>query len=169
MKNLIGKILLIEELLVGKSECLIMRSPNIYEELDIDSMKHLIKLLKNSIKHQKVVNNYSEQKNKEYYDSISCVALRSNPKIIIKKDHLYLIHDETFDTLKIGRSSNPKSRLAQLQCATSNSLNILYVIKECGCYEKDIHKKYKDLRLASEWFINDGSIVDFFKSGLMPF
>jgi hypothetical protein len=168
MKNLIEKILLIEELLVGKSECLIIRSPNMYEELDIDSMKYLIKLLKNSIKHQKAVNNYSEHKNKEYYDSMAYCFIKQ-PKTIDKKDDLYLIHDETFDTLKIGRSKNPKSRLTQLQCATSNTLNILYIINGCGNKEKELHKKYAGLRLASEWFVNDGSIIRFFKAGLVPF
>jgi hypothetical protein len=168
MKNLIEKILLIEELLVGKSECLIIRSPNMYEELDIDSMKYLIKLLKNSIKHQKAVNNYSEHKNKEYYDSMAYCFIKQ-PKTIDKKDDLYLIHDETFDTLKIGRSKNPKSRLNQLQCATSNSLNILFVKKDLGSKEKELHGLFDKLRLSSEWFKNDGQIIKYFNEILQPF
>jgi hypothetical protein len=106
-----------------------------------------------------------ERQTKEYL--ISYKKMLSEKKVI--RDDLYLIHDETFDTLKIGRSKNPKSRLTQLQCATSNTLNILYIINGCGNKEKELHKKYAGLRLASEWFVNDGSIIRFFKAGLVPF
>jgi hypothetical protein len=81
-----------------------------------------------------------------------------------KKDNLYLIKDITNNTLKIGRSVDAKSRLRSLQVSTSNKLELLYEIKGEGEEEESTHAKFKKLRLASEWFKYDDSIIYYFKN-----
>lgn len=84
-----------------------------------------------------------------------------------KTDDLYLIHDIDLDKLKIGRSNNPKSRLKQLQIATSNKLELLFVIKDKGYLEAQIHAFFKSINTNSEWFENDGQIIKYFKEELL--
>lgn len=84
-----------------------------------------------------------------------------------KPDDLYLIHDVVLDKLKIGRSNNPKSRLKQLQIATSNKLELLFVIKGKGNLEAQIHSFFNSINTNSEWFDNDGQIIKYFKEELL--
>lgn len=79
------------------------------------------------------------------------------------KDHLYLITNIERSRLKIGRSKNPEARLKQLQISSHEKLLILFVIDFSGDYEKDIHSEFKNLRLNSEWFFYDESIINKFK------
>lgn len=79
-------------------------------------------------------------------------------------DHLYLILDENNNTLKIGRSRNPHERISTLQVSTSNRLKLLHTLKDMGSIEKEVHEQFSHLRLASEWFLYDPSIIYFFTS-----
>lgn len=81
----------------------------------------------------------------------------------VRVTDLYLIHDLDSNTLKIGHSKNCKSRLQQLQIATSHRLELLFVLKGEGYLEKDYHERYCYLKIKSEWFINDGEIISHFK------
>lgn len=84
-----------------------------------------------------------------------------------KSDDLYLIHDIVLDKLKIGRSNNSESRLKQLQIATSNKLELLFVINGKGYLEAQLHAFFKNINTNSEWFENDGQIVKYFKEELL--
>ena len=75
---------------------------------------------------------------------------------------LYLIKDVNLNTLKIGRSNDCKKRLQTLQNATSNKLELIFVIKHKSTIEFEIHKRFNHLRLASEWFKYDESIINLF-------
>lgn len=85
----------------------------------------------------------------------------------ITVDDLYLIRDTVDNALKIGRSKNPKSRLSQLQLSTSHNLELLQSAKGKGFMEKSLHKRFASIRLASEWFKNDGSIIKYFEEELL--
>lgn len=76
-----------------------------------------------------------------------------------KKDYLYLIINEESNHLKIGRSVNPKSRLKQLQVASHDKLQLLFMIPDVGETEKDMHEVFNHLRVNSEWFKYDYSII----------
>lgn len=78
-------------------------------------------------------------------------------------DHLYLIHDTVLNALKIGRSKNPKQRLKTLQFSTCNNLELICVCNDIGGQEKETHEKFKDIRLASEWFQYHEDIINHFK------
>jgi len=80
------------------------------------------------------------------------------------EDHLYLIHDTILNTLKIGRSNNPKARLRSLQTATANKLELLHIVEKAGFMESKIHLEFEDYRLASEWFFYEETIVNYIKT-----
>lgn len=101
-----------------------------------------------------------EERQKEEY-SIECEK-RFNQKEITPV-HLYLILNESENTLKIGRSKNPEKRIKQLQCATGDKLILLKVANSMGKNEMDTHKKFNHLRLNAEWFKNDDSIIEYFE------
>lgn len=85
----------------------------------------------------------------------------------ITVDDLYLIRDTVDNALKIGRSKNPKSRLSQLQLSTSHNLELLQSVKGKGYMEKELHNHFSSIRLASEWFKDDGTIIKYFKENLL--
>lgn len=82
-------------------------------------------------------------------------------------DDLYLILDATDNAVKIGRSKKPSSRISQLQTSTSHKLELLYKIEGKGYLEKELHKRFADIRLKSEWFKNDGTIIKYFNEELL--
>jgi hypothetical protein len=77
-------------------------------------------------------------------------------------DDLYFIESED-GFVKIGRSNNPKKRLSAIQSGNHKELSILKTFKNKGCYEPDIHKKFKDLCIRGEWFKMSDEIKDFIK------
>lgn len=77
--------------------------------------------------------------------------------------YLYLIHDTIQNTLKIGITANPKNRFRNLQLATSNKLVMLYALKGKAHLEKELHKEFAEIRLASEWFEYDERIIERYK------
>ena len=80
------------------------------------------------------------------------------------QDYLYLIHDTVQNTLKIGITANPKNRFRNIQLATSNKLVMLYALKGKAHLEKELHKEFAEIRLASEWFKYDERIIERYKS-----
>ena len=93
---------------------------------------------------------------------------KENPIVREKKDtshdYLYLIHDTVQNTLKIGITRNPKNRFRNIQLATSNKLVMLYALKGKAHLEKELHKEFADIRLASEWFKYDERIIERYKN-----
>lgn len=79
------------------------------------------------------------------------------------KSYLYLIKDKDLNRLKIGKTVNPKSRLKQLQCASSNKFEMLFAIPNIGYMEKDVHKMLAKFKTNGEWFVNDKTIINYFE------
>lgn len=82
----------------------------------------------------------------------------------VSQDYLYLIHDTINNTLKIGITANPKNRFRNIQLATSNKLVMLYALKGKAHLEKELHKEFAEIRLASEWFKYDERIIERYKN-----
>ena len=80
------------------------------------------------------------------------------------QDYLYLIHDTINNTLKIGITANPTNRFRNIQLATSNKLVMLYALKGKAHLEKELHKEFAEIRLASEWFQYDERIIEKYKT-----
>ena len=76
--------------------------------------------------------------------------------------NLYLIHNTMQNTLKIGISADPNKRLRTLQTSTGDYLTLIFDIKGKAHLEKELHKEFEDIRLASEWFKYDKRIIERF-------
>jgi len=69
---------------------------------------------------------------------------------------LYIIECEGTNLIKIGRTNNPKLRLANLQSGCPYRLSILVVLKGEGHREKEIHKHLSPFLHDREWFKKEG-------------
>ena len=70
-----------------------------------------------------------------------------------KKSNVYFIKDKSIGAVKIGFSSASKIRISQIQCHNSGSLELLGVIPGGREKEKELHKKFKHLKMRGEWFV----------------
>lgn len=98
-----------------------------------------------------------------YWERVRKERSEEKPKKRNTQDYLYLIHDTVQNTLKIGISANPKNRFRNIQLATSNKLVMLYALKGKAHLEKELHKEFAEIRLASEWFKYDERIIERYK------
>lgn len=102
------------------------------------------------INNQVITNRAGEVKNKK----------RKEKKLDTR--NLYLIHNTIQNTLKIGISADPNKRLRSLQTSTGDYLTLIFNIKGKANLEKQLHKEFADIRLASEWFKFDKRIIERF-------
>ena len=110
------------------------------------------------------VKNRNEQIEMEFWEEVKSNDRTKDKKQKTSQDYLYLIHDTIHNTLKIGISANPKNRFRNIQLATSNKLVMLYALKGRAHLEKELHKEFAEIRLASEWFKYDERIIERYKS-----
>lgn len=83
-----------------------------------------------------------------------------------RKSHLYLIHNLDANTLKIGKSTNIKQRIANIQTGNHCNLQLLFVIKNNGHLEGYTHNKFERFNIKKEWFLYDESIITYFKNSV---
>lgn len=76
-------------------------------------------------------------------------------------DFIYFIADRTSGKVKIGISNDPDKRLANLQTANGNKLEMLHVVQGDVSLEQSFHKKFKHLHMSGEWFIFTDEIREF--------
>ena len=74
---------------------------------------------------------------------------------------LYVITEGLGGHLKIGRSTNVRSRLTQLQAVSPAPLEIVVVAVGCGWLESTLHCAFGAERASNEWFVGDGQVADF--------
>jgi len=76
-----------------------------------------------------------------------------------KEAGVYLIEHE-HGYIKIGRSENPKQRLASLRTATPYDLHILGFIKtdDPPKLEARLHEKYDTYQKSGEWVVHGGVV-----------
>lgn len=70
----------------------------------------------------------------------------------MNKSHIktYLIECQETKFIKIGRSENPRERLASLQCGSATKLKLIHVID--ANIEQLLHSEFVNKRLHGEWF-----------------
>lgn len=71
----------------------------------------------------------------------------------------YILSNKATGLLKIGRTSDVKTRISALECGAGTRLELLLVIEED--VESKLHKHFKSLRMQGEWFADDGRIAKF--------
>lgn len=74
--------------------------------------------------------------------------------------HLYVIQSRVNGAFKVGRSSHPQKRLAQLQTGSPYKLKLILVVENAGGRELEIHRRLKGYRsqgsMKGEWFVEPG-------------
>jgi len=78
---------------------------------------------------------------------------------------VYFIQSGDSGPIKIGVAYNVKQRIAGLQTANPNKLNLLATIKNKNALkvESDLHEKFKEHRLQGEWFKPVTSLLSYIK------
>lgn len=74
-------------------------------------------------------------------------------------DHLYFI--KGLNSIKIGRTWDPKTRLSALQVSSPYKLSYIHIFHCRGHYEKDVHELFDYLRISGEWFKDHKDIYDY--------
>lgn len=89
---------------------------------------------------------------------------RSNPAKG-RKTVIYVIRDASSSSLKVGKSTNPKSRLKGLQTSNPNTLELTYEHNGYSIDEKNIHQRLTDagLHIKGEWFKDSQETIDIIK------
>lgn len=131
----------VQELIVELTRCLDFMNENNITDLDI-------------IKENK-------EMQQDFIDSLQMGAGKIG-SIPVKKDHLYLIRNTVTGNVKIGRSINPVARLKQLNIASEDKLELIKVSENNGYLEEETHAIFSHLRLNSEWFKYEYSIIEYF-------
>lgn len=136
-----------------------------------EELLHIIKCAKNTLEiyeKEGITNEYIDRIDRDALEEEKCKweCLRRECKKekCKKEDSLYLIKDTYNDRLKIGRSINPQKRIKQLQTSNSGSLEILFIVNGRGHEEESLHRKFNELRICGEWFVNDDTIIEYFKN-----
>jgi hypothetical protein len=86
--------------------------------------------------------------------------------------YLYIILDEAYNVVKIGRSGSPDTRLKQIQYEvdkyktiyglTKCKLKVICVLEENRSYSETVlHRLFKANEIAKEWFEFSGEIKEF--------
>ncbi len=65
--------------------------------------------------------------------------------------HLYVLQAED-GPIKVGRSSDPQQRLADIQCASARRIKLVKVFEWMGDQERSVHAQLASYRLQGEWF-----------------
>ena len=65
---------------------------------------------------------------------------------------IYAIRAGSFGSIKIGRATNPIARLAELQTAHHEVLNLLAAVKWPDDTETRLHRHLAEYKLIGEWF-----------------
>jgi Meiotically up-regulated gene 113 len=74
---------------------------------------------------------------------------------------VYFVQGKNTKNIKIGFSRDPTSRIATLQCGSSEELVPLKWIRGGKPLEKELHEKFSHLRLHGEWFRSDPELIDY--------
>lgn len=91
----------------------------------------------------------------EHYLKINkhCLNTVKVIKKTISLTNIYFIQAVNGGPIKIGKSSNPESRIKTLQGGNPSELHIIKVIKNVPPIEEiNLHEKFKQYRIIGEWF-----------------
>lgn len=84
---------------------------------------------------------------------------------------VYVITDRAAGLCKIGYSQTPLRRLSTLRCASASDLRLEGVIPAARQGERDLHRRFRHLRRAREWFALDvevEALIAAFPNGKAP-
>ena len=77
---------------------------------------------------------------------------------------IYFIENTETKHIKIGFSTDVRTRLSDLQTSSPHELRILTLCEGTDKHEKELHKKFNDYHYRGEWFIPNKELIDYIKS-----
>lgn len=153
-------------------DCLLFNGIYLYEASGYSPYLTYEKLNDLKLKIEKTLDYYKEfgytdlqidDFNKKYYEDLFIQDTKKEKEKKNVGNDLYLMINSANMTLKIGRSNYPIQRLKQLNTASSDKIELLYVYPGFGSAEKRLHKKFEEYKLNGEWFMYSKEIIDFMK------
>ncbi|MGC1392933.1 MAG: GIY-YIG nuclease family protein [Coleofasciculaceae cyanobacterium] len=87
-------------------------------------------------------------------------------KLAHKAHFVYFIFNEDSNAIKIGRSQNLQRRLMSLQTSSPAKLKLIKSVqvegdKEAQKLEQSLHNKFREIRLAGEWFKAETHLLEY--------
>lgn len=114
-------------------------------------------------KHRESISNMSR-----YIDLLNKEYGEWTPLPVERRDQtngfVYFITDGDRGTVKIGFSTDPKSRMASLQTSTPSKLELLATIEGDMQTERQLHQRFAEYRVSGEWFRLADDLVEFIES-----
>jgi len=86
----------------------------------------------------------------------------SQTKPLLDRNSLYFI--TCGDLVKIGKSTNPQQRLAQIQTSAPGPCVMTACFKSAGYLEAEIHRLLREQRRHGEWFVYDEHVKHLIES-----
>lgn len=145
---------------------MLMVADNCGNIMPISEMLRLVSYLHNTIKNfdeKASIRNELLTKKKLLEDRLNNRNTKSK-EITPKIGEVYLIRGEN-NRYKIGYSKNAKSRTDALRLSSCENHELIhkFKVKNPHLKEKELHVKYKDKRLHSEWFALNNEDIEYIK------
>jgi hypothetical protein len=101
-----------------------------------------------------------------WIDKASLAACGRGHEMAAREPLIYFISCGD-DLIKIGHTTNLRSRLRSLRTATPKELRVLFVIPGTRDDEQELHRKFSGHRAGREWFFRCDAILDFISANRM--
>jgi regulator of replication initiation timing len=142
-----------------------LNAVNSNQKAEVDLLKHELRILQDTIEYQSKQNASLQLENKRLRKELTSLMRQQSPDRT--KGYVYLLSVDSHDDLfKIGRTKNPKNRLATFNVKLPFPVSYEHVIETDDMYqlESELHKRFKDKRQSgSEFFLLDKSDVAYIK------
>ena len=131
-----------------------------YESEDQLAIEVLVKAFSEDLKLHK---NLTPVQRRMWTDRASLAACGRSHEMGTREPMVYFIACGD-DLIKIGHTTNLRSRLRSLRTATPEELRVLLVIPGTRDYEQELHRKFEIHRVGREWFSWCDAITEFISS-----
>lgn len=111
----------------------------------------------------KLHNRLSAAQRQMWLDKAALAACGRADEISATEPVIYFISAGD-DLIKIGHTTNLRTRLRSLRTAHPKELHILLVMPGSRDDEQDLHRRFSDLRVGREWFNRAKPITDYIAS-----
>ena len=85
-----------------------------------------------------------------------------------RPEFIYFAEEVGSDTVKIGISVNPESRLSTLQTSNPKTLRLIHAFEGTGEDEAELHERFAKDRIRGEWFTLSEQIKEYLRSAQEP-
>jgi hypothetical protein len=101
-----------------------------------------------------------------WIDKASLAAFGRSDEMAARESVIYFIACGD-DLIKIGHTTNLRSRVRSLRTATPKELSVLLVIPGTRDDEQELHRRFSAHRAGREWFYRSDAILEFISAHRM--